>query len=267
MLTLDNHFISTYAKNYLSDWSVIKHIIKQQTTWVKDIIHASDNENHAITDQQINDALNGPFQLFFKSHLRAYALLTKIETALTFTKDDTFKESDHMSDITLGISKYILDTTEFSTVQALRAKLDELTNTHYAQWETEIKNWTDLLLPEFKLLPQFKKNKLLLSENEIQDFSINQPLSEIHERLTELKIAIPKLSKSDFDFPQYFTLKATIAIQNALSRMQQPHTEKEIEEELKALKAPLKSIAHAEQTIIEMQQKALDDLLLPMTVQ
>ena len=84
MLTITPHFISTYAKSLVADWSVIHNFIKEDTIWIKDRLHS--NSASILTTKQINDALNGPFQTFFRTHLKAYALISKIETALNFLK-------------------------------------------------------------------------------------------------------------------------------------------------------------------------------------
>src|SRR3990167_10684279 len=107
MIEIQNHFTGTYAKNLLADWTVITQLIHQETAWVKDTINKQ-NESNAktaslLTDQQINDALNGPLQQFFIPHLQAYVAISKVETALTITKDDFFKENESAIENTLGI--------------------------------------------------------------------------------------------------------------------------------------------------------------------
>ena len=72
MLSLENHFTGTYAKNVLADWRVIFDFIYEQTLWVKDTIQSEQDSNPlkpvTLTDLQISDALNGPLYQFFKPH-------------------------------------------------------------------------------------------------------------------------------------------------------------------------------------------------------
>ena len=144
MLELKNHFTGTYAKNLLADWSVISDFIRQKTTWVKDTVRG-ETEFHplkfpTLNDQQINDALNGPFQHFFKAHLRAHAQISKVEAALSITKEDLFKDAEQPIEAPFGLPQPFLNKMEFSTFKELRNKLDALTKAHYAQEELNIQD-------------------------------------------------------------------------------------------------------------------------------
>lgn len=264
MIELQNHFTGTYAKSLLADWPVLTQCIRQKTAWVKDTINIKNktdaNAALLLTDQQINDAFNGPFQQFFIPHLRAYVAIAKIETALTISKEDFFKESEQTVSNPLGVPDAFLAKMEFSTLKDLHHKLVALTQEHYAQWESETQAWTEALLQTIK------KDNLTLSDLELQDFTINQPLSELNDRFLNLKVAFPKLSKSPFDFEQYYTLKATLAIHSALSRSQMPNTEAAIEKIFKALSANLKSIRQTEKKLAEAQEKALKELTAVVAV-
>lgn len=258
MIELKNHFTGTYAKNLLVDWPVLTQFIRQQTTWVKDTINVKNDANtHAfllLTDQQINDALNGPFQQFFIPYLRAHAAIAKIETAFTIKKEDFFKESEQSITNPLNVSDAFLAKIELSTLKDLRNKLTALTKEHFAQWESAIETWTKSLSQDLK------KNNVTLSDLELQEFMINQPISELNDRFLNLKITLPKLSKSNFDFEQYFTLKTTLAIHSALSRSQMPNTESAIEKIFKALHSTLKSIHQTEKELSQTQETALKEL-------
>lgn len=260
MIDLQNHFTGTYGKNLLAQWSILSDLMHQQTIWVKETIQTQDQDSRGATllhDRQINDALNGPFQAFFKQHLNAYRKISTIETALTLSKEDFFKESEPAVDITLGVPEEILSTMELSTLKELRDQLDDMTHAHFEEWFMHIQTWIETLLAVFS------ENKLTLSDLEIQDFSINQPLSELRDRFINLKIAIPPLSKSAFNFQQYFTLKITLAIQSALSRMQNPNTDKDIELALKSFLPALKTINESENELFDTQKKSVDQLIQP----
>ncbi len=265
MIELQNHFISTYTKSLLSDWSVPATLLLEETARLKDIIHSEESKPDPLlasqfNEQQINDALNGPFQHFFKAHLHAYATIAKVDSALTISKEEFFKESEHLADTIYGLSTSFLGKIELSTLKQLREKCDALTRQHHTDWKTHIQNWRESLIAEFK------KNNLLLSDAEIQDFAVNETVTELHNRFLDLKLGLPKLNKTAFDFQQYFTLKSALTIQSALARMQQLHTEKEIDAQLKNLHSIFKSISKTEKELTETQKKVLTELVVPIRV-
>lgn len=259
MFNLPTHFTGTYAKNAMADWSVLFNSILEKTTWVKDTLQSQHEMNALkspmLSDQQINDAFNGPLQPFFKAHLQTYAHIAKIETALTITNDDFFKESEHTMDKIFGIPASLLAKTDFSSLKDLRKQCDTMTIEHYAQWQSHIQTWTDALLQAFK------KNSMTLSDLEIQEFSINQPISEIEDRFIHLKLTAPNLKKSGCDFQEYFTLISTLVIQSALSRSQQPNTDRDIAQVLKSFHPTLKIINKAEKELMQTQEKTLVQLI------
>lgn len=260
MIEIQNHFTGTYAKNLLADWTVIAQLIHQETVWVKDTINKQNKTAPLLTDQQINDALNGPLQQFFISHLRAYAAITKVETALTIIKDDFFKENESAIENPLGIPDAFLEKMDFSALKELQNKLVTLTQENHKQWESEIQTWTA------SLLEALKKNNLTLSDIELQDFTINLPISELNDRFLNFKVPFPKLSKATFDFEQYFTLKTKLVIHSALSRSQLPNNDEAIEKISKTLHPILKSIRQAEKKLAEAQEKGLKELTAAVMV-
>lgn len=253
MLTLQNHFYNTYAKMLLAHWTVLTQYIHQTTLWVKDTLQEK-KDGVLLSDQQINDALNGPFQQFFKPLLAAQAKLTKLESAVTLSKEDFFKEAESESNKTLGLAKQLIEKTDISTLKELRKKCDELTTEYYAQWDTHIKEWTELLLADFK------KMDLVLSDIEIRDFTTRHPASELDAIYVDLKVPAPKLSKTDFNFSQYFKAKTTLAIHSALNRTQQPNTEHDIAQKMKTLKSTFSAIEKTEKKLSDAQKNVIMQL-------
>lgn len=263
MIELQTHFVSTYSQSLLTDWKVLTGIMQEESTHQKDIIQSETVAPDPllafqINEQQINDALNGPFQRFFKDHLHAYATIAFVESASTIKKEEFFKESESVSNTIFGLSPAFLEKIELSTLKQLREKCDALTKQHHADLKTHIQSWCESLTTEFK------KNNLLLSDSEVQDFATNETISELRNRFLDLKLEMPKLSKTAFDFQQYFILKSALAIQSALSRMQQPHTEKEINLQLAPLLFLFKSINTAEKALAEAQKKEMTELVAPI---
>ena len=251
---LPHHFTSTYAKNLLADWALISELISKKTAWIKETIQQTDDEQkntRLLSERQLNDALNGPFQAFFKMHLNAYMQMTKLETALTIAKEEFFKDSEHPVDITFGIPESILTTTDLSSLKESREQLNQLTQKHHTELETTVQAWVQ------ELLAAFEPNNVPLSKIEIEDFTANQPISELQDRFLNLKVTLPSLKKTDLDFQQYFRLKITLAIHSALHRMQLPNTDKDIEQALKTFQPILKTVGKAEEKLMAEQKTAL----------
>ena len=264
MLSLTPHYFGTYARNLVTDWSYMAKLMHEKTKWIKESIqNESDQDTNkrqfdVIDDQQIDDALNGPLQAFFTIHLSAYASIIKIDTAHKITSDDAFKESDQDIKEILEITPQQLEKINLEMLTTLRDTLYKSTQEHIAQWEEKQTAWTKTLLNAFK------KNDIALNDIEIDEFSYFQPVSELQDRFTQLKLALPKLDNTPFDFEQYWILKATLAIQSALSSMQLPNTEKDVAESLKSLKSYLQQIKQEHETLEHAQKSALQELLLPL---
>lgn len=253
MLTLEHHFTGTYAKRFLTEWPVLSDIMHEETRWQKDRLQG--NALIELTEKQIDDALNGPFQTFFKLHLHAYAAIAKVDVALNFSKEETLKDLDNATEIDFGVSKLLINKTDSSTLRELREKLDQLIKEHYAQWQESIRHWIEALQSHIN-------QQCALSDLEVGEFSINQPISELNERFIELNISTPAFSKFDGNFQQYFILKATLVIHSALSRMHQPHSEKKINDIVKKLANTLKKMHYEENLLVDSQQKKVKSLLI-----
>lgn len=261
MLTMARHFINTYSKNLLFNWKVIAQIMKEETWWIKDRLNPQ--ANALLTQQQIDDALNGPLQLFFKTQLEAYGKITKIDTALSVTKEDSFKEFEGDVEKTFDLTKPFLDKTESDALQTLRNKLNALTKEQYAAWQTKMKDWATQILSHLNtdVLKKQLHQENMFTDTETNEFLSNQPLSEINHQFVEFHISMPKLRANESDCQQYFILKITIAVHSALSRLQQPHSEKEIQGVLKSLKMILNGIAEEEKTLHATQKNAVNALM------
>lgn len=260
MIELQNHFFSTHSKALLCDWSVIRDILISDTKQMKEITHTDAQSDRLLAiqmnNQQINDALNGPLQHFFKAHLHAYAMIGKIDSALTIQKEEFFKEAENTHQAIYDLSPDFLAKIELSTIKQLQEKCNALTKQHHADWQTRIQSWCVAILAECK------KQQIILSDIEIQELKTNQTITELHNRFIDLKTPLPKLSQDTFDFQQYFILKCVLMIQSALARMQLACTEKEIDKHLKHFQSIFKAIRKEETALLETQKKALAELIV-----
>lgn len=259
MIDLKSHFLGTYGKMLLQDWENLTHLIQQQTRRISETVQAHQPEKTfqktILTDQQINDAWNGPFQQFYQLHVAAYAAILRVETALTLTKDELFKEQESVENNTFQVPQKILNKIELSDLKQMRATLNALFETHQQEWQTQIDVWTALLLKQLEENPT-------LSDLEIIALQAHEPVSELYERFVDLKIEFPDLSKLSFNIAQYLTLKATLAIQSALARLHMPNDSSHVHAVAKTLQDALKSIQKTEKELIQKQQAALDGLLI-----
>lgn len=264
MTDLQNHFLSTYSNALLSDWTVIRDILITETQWMKERVQTDTQPDpilaQQISGQRINDAFNGPFQHFFKAHLHTYAMMTKIESALTIKKEELFKEAENTEHAFYGISSRHLEKIEISTVKQYKEQCNSVTKQHHQDWQTHIQQWCDAILVECQ------KNHFTLFDVETQDLQTNQTITELYNRFVDLKLPMQKLSKVPFDFHQYFIVKSMLAIQSALARMQQAPTESAIHEQLKILLPIFKSIKKAEEKTIAAQRKTLNELTAGLSV-
>lgn len=256
MIELTHYNLDTYTKLLVQDWTPLAAAIAQKSQLIKDQIHHTVlNPTTPLTDQQLNDALNGPFQGVLKQHLHAYGTVARFALALTLEKGEILKPDDFNKAVEHRIDKNHLENADFSEIKQCYNTLNQLTQEHLALYETRISEWTNTLVQTMH------ENDILLTELEIQDLTLNEPISELQARFIDLKVDLPKLKKGDFNFQQYFALKITLAAHSALSRSHNPNTQKDIEQALKPCQAVLKSIGQDEAALLKSQVNALADAI------
>lgn len=263
MLNLKHYAFDTYTQCYLEDWKTVVAVIDKHTKQTKELLEdAPQKTGRSLIDQrQLDDALNGPFSLMITRHIQARAKLKAIEIALSLSEKDAYKPEDLPENITMGCDTAVLKNTEISTILTIKKSLDSLLKEHEMQWESHISEWHD------KLTHQLAEAALDVSENEIAEFLTSNPVSELNETFTDLKLPTAKVKNPPFSFKDYFKLKLIIIIHSALSRMHLPNTETDIQQYLKKLKDVLKEIAHAEDTLQKTQQAELSQTLDAVTVE
>ena len=264
MITLTEHHIGTYAKVLLEDWTIIRDILVQKTKLAKELVHHNDDssDNNSLktllSDRQINDALNGPYQSFFKQHLAAYASLAHLTFALNISKGGVLKTKDFFGDIDYGLSDALLTQRDFPQVKDAKGTLDSMVSEHLMLWESQIDSWNEMLLSTLA------QNDFTLNDIELNDFQQNETISELNDRFIDIKVDLPKLKKEAFNFHQYFMMKLTLAIHSALSRLHQPNTTKDIHVVLNLCQKQLKEIRKTEKELDKEQQAEIDSLIKPI---
>ena len=99
--------LSSYAKLSLSQWQVLADLIRDYSTPTKapgsetklDTDIAPNTQQQTLEIKQINDAIDGPMQAFFRDKINAYASLSQVKMALNIANDDNFKENLSPSNI------------------------------------------------------------------------------------------------------------------------------------------------------------------------
>ncbi len=88
-----------------------------------------------------------------------------------------------------------------------------------------------------------------------------EPLSELIDRFTELKLELPKTKKPTYHFSDYLILKLTLCVHSALSRQHVANPEEALQKVLKTLKANFKIIKQTESELIQQQNNRIEALM------
>lgn len=265
----NNHdnIISTYARTLLSDWPVLASLIVKHSTPVKQVMQQSESDISSspdiLTEQQIREALNGPYQNFFKDKFKAYATIMRLQTELNIQKEESLKEG--LEPAAAGatgeatkIPPQLLAKTTLQDLQNLQRQLDELTLEHNQQWEESLEGWS------YAIINHLTSSGMPLSDFEITEILDKEPISELMARTIELKIELVKYKTDEMNFERYLAIKAQIAIQNGLSRQHKPHGPHEIKHILKNLKSDFASIHREEKNLFAEQQAATEQIIKPI---
>lgn len=262
------HYISTHARIFLSDWRTLADLVNKHTKLVKESVQSEHNEleeesetkqekKPVLTTRQINDALNGPYQRFFKDKMTAYAAISRMKLELNIIKNEIFKDKRQASpELSLPASQ--LEKFSMQDLHEIQNELNELTEKDNVEWETHLADWQQ------HIIEALKQYNISLNEIEIIEFQGKEPISELLERFTELNIQLPKTKKNGMNFAAYLTYKTNIAIHSALSRQHQPHEQTDINKILKSLKSVFDKITKEENNLIKKQQAATNAIIAPI---
>ena len=250
-------FVSTHAQVIVSDWKVFADIVAKHGKLIKEQSYDTNEQEtslpHVISRREIEDALNGPMQSFFKQKLVAYTKLSLIRMNLNMVENDTFKNQRADLPDADKVPENILKNTSLSDVLKIQKELDQLTKAHADIWDQHRKQWNQ------QILQRLSEQNLSLSEIEIKEFTDPEPISELLDRFVTLNIDLPRTRKSEMSFSKYLTLKADIAIQSALSRQHLPHAQSDIQKILNKLKPDFSTIAKQESQLIASQKTSTNE--------
>ena len=255
--------LSSYAKLSLSQWQVLADLIRDYSTPTKaqgseaelDTNIAPNTQQQTLEIKQINDAIDGPMQAFFRDKISAYASLSQVKMALKIASDDNFKENLSPSNIPVLLEPKQLGNIDTDTLDITQQQLDQLTTEHKLQWQQHFADWSTLVAQKINAVG------LNLNMIEIAELQTLEPMSELWERYLTLNLERPKINQATMDYQQYLMLKSHLAIYSSLSRQHQPHQKKDIHTYIKQLSKDLNAIHDAEKQLIKTQAEETKEAL------
>lgn len=261
-VTQSNYFIPTHARVLLNTWPVLNKQMLAHSTRIAESIKQDEASSlkNLLTDQQVTDALNGPYQHLFTSLMAAYALVGKYRLMLCLKDNDMFMTDNRDQRESLKLPKDIAAKITNGELEGYTKRLDDLAKQYFEEQVACINRWSN------DIIAFVESQKLSLAEIERNDFLSDEPLSELFDRMTDLSIPIPKVKKSAEPCRQYLKLKATVLVQNALGRLQRPNNAEDIKILLKPAK-PLFEKIHAEEEAFQASlQDAIETLVKPIEI-
>jgi hypothetical protein len=254
-------FISTYQRVLISDWPTMAKLIFKHSCLLKEGGYKEQNFNedptNVLSDQQLLDAVQGPYSAFFLSKIKAFSIIARLRMARHIDNEDSLKDNLNPLDKNLELDAKKLADFPKEEVTKIQDAFDELVTDHCQQWEGQLFFW------QMSVTGALKSDGLGITEMESDEFASPEPISELLARYDGVNIKPPKVNYP-LSFADYFRLKAYLTILSVLSRQHQPHGEKEIEQHMKALKKPLNEIEKQEKDLLKTQESQVAELLQPI---
>lgn len=253
----ENNIPLTTGKALLNDWQALRNIIAQITCTQKEK-QEKVNEDSAhffklLSDTQIDDAFHGPFHPLIHHLTHAYSLITQIRTRLIVTQDDNLKSrvQDSGFDLPEGLNKEI----NAASLDKKQRELDEAARHQFQQWRELIGKWQQ------NFVMQITTSGITLSEGEINEIQQTEPVSELINRFTDLKLEAPKMKKQNYTLNDYLNLKIILIVHSALSRQHITNIDAELQKLLKQLKPHFKTLSQEENELIKQQDTEIKTLM------
>ena len=223
-----------------------------------------------VSDQELNDALSGPYAPVFEQFLDAYMFIRRVNFEKRVASESVFKDAKeklpenpcNMKDRDADpkfqrdiAPEEILDVTSAADTERRLEQLDAL-------FQICFKTFAKLHQAAYNEARKvFEKIDLKLSEQDKSFLTSDEPLNEIHRRFSDLSLNIPKIRDNGLFFSHYFQLKLILCIQSGLSMRQQPHSEKDIKTKLKDFSNIIETCEKHEAKMIDNQQTNIDEII------
>ena len=258
---LPQYFAPTYSLMIINQCGALQTIIEQHTQQIKDqqpepSVDSESIMARLISSAQLSDILNGPFAPFIKLAMRSYAIIVFINQQLSIDTEGAFDESKEALPDLKRLDRAGLKKLSVSEIERLMDSLDKLILELNAQWLNQLNTWLNQLQSELA------KNQCQLNSNNSEELFLCYPLSELIDRLQDLKIEPPKIKKNQsVSFTQYLQMKAHIAIQNQLNQQQASDIDAKSKNLIKIIKKVTKPIAEEEQALLQSHQETIEQHL------
>ncbi len=249
----------TTAKVLINEWGAIREVIEEISTLLKDK-QSEDSDTfveapvNLLTDQRVNDSIDGPYQTFIKKTLSAYSAINNVRMQVTFTQNENLNIKN-VAPAESDLPKEVLKNFNAAMLDKLQHELDTLTRENFKAWQEMIYNWQQNISLGLTMAD------VALSELEIKELNDLEPLSELEARFADMKLDMPKIAKTGLDFKQYLTMKANLCIHSSLSRQHKEHKPTDISSTLKKIKDTFKQIAQEEKELIQSQNDAINQVI------
>ena len=257
-----DYFVNTYARAMLTDWRPLAKVMQQHTELLIESTH-KESENDAAQPQIINrrqfdDAIHGPLASFFRHIISAYALVGRFQLEFNIKDNDVFKGKRINLDELPKIPETVMLNVTIGQIDEMRRELDQMTDQFYQQWMELQDAWKNAITQALE------EQNITLAVLEITELQGREPMSELLDRFTDLKIDLPKFDKEKMSWQTYLQLKTIVVIHSALSRNQLQHDTQAINKTLKQIKSVFADIDRQEKQLNQEQQATIDQLMTPI---
>lgn len=264
---LPHYFVGTYTKVIISNYATLNQILFHRTTTIKDQLineSQSQQENKAegmplvLSNQQLDDALNGPFSSFFKSFLNVFSLIAYLQQQIVQLNDEVFASKNENANNSYHIARDKLKKISINDIEMFEQKVNSFMTKSNDEWSDLVNESSQLLIEGFGRL------NMKLTDTDLQELYNLYTASELVNRLNDMKVDCSAQEKSTENHLQnYFTLKCKLTLYSYLGREQQQIDNKHIEKSLTSFSELLASLTKKEKEISKRTQKELQDITIP----
>lgn len=271
-------FFGTQARILMTEWKGLAKCIMDHSTAVKDkpITQFEDLENfdienleninfstadeipNILPEKNIQTALQGPYGSLIRQKLSAYGKIARLRLEIHLSKEELFKNKRANLPEEHKISVKKIEKFDFTQLDEIQYKLDELTEHHDLQWREFLAEWTNQLL-EFLVHSQ-----LAMTDREVKELQDEDLSTEILPRFIEVGLKLPKKDYSQMTFVDYLYLKAMLIIQSALSRRHLEHTDALIQKKLQEFQTELNTMQDQESQLLKLQDEQTHSVISPI---
>ena len=170
--------------------------------------------------------------------------------------ESVFEESKASTPGIKLLDKAGLKKLSVSEIERLMDSMDKLVTELNHEWTNQLDVW----LSEIQALLQ--EHQCQLASNNSEELFLCYPVSELIDRLIQLKIDVPKIKKQQpISFSTYIQMKSHIAIQNQLNQQQASDIDQKLKALHKLIKKQMGQIATQEKKLLDNHQQQIKKLL------